>query len=138
MLQLSMYCLEDIVKREELNTRRNVLRRWIVIARECLRINNYSSVLALVAALEHTCVHRLKKTWAAIGDDITAVYAELSPFTGSNYVKLKEMVRNGPRPCLPYLGMRTILTPGDGRSLMSLHRFVSNGFGVPRGVAGQD
>lgn len=92
-----------------------MLRRWILIARECVRLNNYSSALALVAAMEHTAVHRLKRTWAALGDDATAVYAELSPFSGSNYPKLKEMVRNGPRPCLPYLGAYT-------RALLCMHR----------------
>ena len=96
--------MEDVVRRDDLALRRNVLRRWVVVAKECLRLNNYSSVLALVAALEHTAVHRLKKTWASVGDDILALYTELSPFSGANYPKLKEMVRTGPRPCVPYLG----------------------------------
>lgn len=99
-----MFVLEDVAKREDITNRRNALRRWIVVAKECLRLSNYSTVLSLVAALEHTIIHRLKKTWAALGDDVTAVYAELSPFTGSNYSKLKELVRTGPRPCVPYLG----------------------------------
>ncbi|XP_065378644.1 ral-GDS-related protein-like [Macaca fascicularis] len=57
-------CLGDHSMRAQ--DRARVVEHWIKVARECLRLNNFSSVHAIVSALRSNPIHRLHKTWAAV------------------------------------------------------------------------
>ncbi|XP_011942757.1 PREDICTED: ral-GDS-related protein-like [Cercocebus atys] len=57
-------CLGDHSMRAR--DRARVVEHWIKVARECLRLNNFSSVHAIVSALRSNPIHRLHKTWAGV------------------------------------------------------------------------
>uniref|UniRef100_A0A2K5KQP3 Ras-GEF domain-containing protein n=1 Tax=Cercocebus atys TaxID=9531 RepID=A0A2K5KQP3_CERAT len=57
--------------------RARVVEHWIKVARECLRLNNFSSVHAIVSALCSDPIHRLHKTWAAVASKSTKYLKEL-------------------------------------------------------------
>ncbi|XP_030671036.1 LOW QUALITY PROTEIN: ral-GDS-related protein-like [Nomascus leucogenys] len=46
--------------------RARVVEHWIKVARECLSLNNFSSVHAIVSALCSNPIHWLHKTWAGV------------------------------------------------------------------------
>uniref|UniRef100_H9H3T2 Ras-GEF domain-containing protein n=1 Tax=Macaca mulatta TaxID=9544 RepID=H9H3T2_MACMU len=57
--------------------RARVVEHWIKVARECLSLNNFSSVHAIVSALCSNPIHRLHKTWAAVSSKSTKYLKQL-------------------------------------------------------------
>ncbi|XP_025254778.1 LOW QUALITY PROTEIN: ral-GDS-related protein-like [Theropithecus gelada] len=68
-------CLGDHSMRAQ--DRARVVEHWIKVARECLSLNNFSSVHAIVSALCSNPIHRLHKTWAAVSSKSTKYLKEL-------------------------------------------------------------
>ncbi|XP_014398114.1 PREDICTED: ral guanine nucleotide dissociation stimulator-like isoform X2 [Myotis brandtii] len=46
--------------------RAKVVEHWIKVAKECRILRNFSSLHAILAALESVAVHRMKKTWGKV------------------------------------------------------------------------
>ncbi|CAL9700749.1 unnamed protein product [Knipowitschia caucasica] len=57
--------------------RAHVIERWIAVAQACRELKNFSSLRAILSALQSNAVYRLKKTWAAISRDNMVVFEHL-------------------------------------------------------------
>ncbi|XP_039362532.1 ral guanine nucleotide dissociation stimulator isoform X6 [Mauremys reevesii] len=58
--------------------RARVVERWIEVARECRILKNFSSLRAILSALQCNAVHRLKKTWDEVSRESFRTFHELS------------------------------------------------------------
>ncbi|NXJ37025.1 GNDS protein, partial [Ciconia maguari] len=58
--------------------RAKVVERWIEVARECRILKNFSSLRAILSALQCNAVHRLKKTWDEVLRESFRTFHELS------------------------------------------------------------
>ncbi|XP_055963965.1 ral guanine nucleotide dissociation stimulator-like 1 isoform X2 [Sorex fumeus] len=58
--------------------RARLIEKWINIAHECRVLKNFSSLRAIVSALQSNPIYRLKKTWAAVPKDQMLMFEELS------------------------------------------------------------
>uniref|UniRef100_H9GN36 Ral guanine nucleotide dissociation stimulator n=1 Tax=Anolis carolinensis TaxID=28377 RepID=H9GN36_ANOCA len=69
-------CLGDRALRPQQRAR--VLERWVEVARECRILKNFSSLRAILSALQSNAIHRLKKTWDDVSRESFRTFHELS------------------------------------------------------------
>ncbi|KPP74096.1 ral guanine nucleotide dissociation stimulator-like 1-like [Scleropages formosus] len=97
--------------------RARIIEKWISVAQECRELKNFSSLWAILSALQSNAIYRLKKTWAAVGREFIATCENLcKTFPDENCVLtsreiLQESTTGG---TVPYLGTYlTVLTMLD-------------------------
>ncbi|XP_026547959.1 ral guanine nucleotide dissociation stimulator-like, partial [Notechis scutatus] len=69
-------CLGDRMLKPQ--QRAKVVERWVEVARECRILKNFSSLRAILSALQCNAVHRLKKTWDEVSRESCRMFHELS------------------------------------------------------------
>ncbi|XP_065099644.1 ral guanine nucleotide dissociation stimulator-like isoform X2 [Paramisgurnus dabryanus] len=69
-------CLSDRTLKPAQRAR--ILEHWIQVARECRILKNFSSLRAILSALQCNPVHRLKKTWDEVSRENFRIFQELS------------------------------------------------------------
>ncbi|XP_028612825.1 ral guanine nucleotide dissociation stimulator isoform X2 [Grammomys surdaster] len=74
--------------------RARVVEHWIEVARECRVLKNFSSLYAILSALQSNAIHRLKKTWEEVSRDSFRVFQKLSEIFSdeNNYSLSRELL----------------------------------------------
>ncbi|XP_063740618.1 ral guanine nucleotide dissociation stimulator-like 1 isoform X2 [Eleginops maclovinus] len=81
--------------------RAHIIERWIHIAQECHQLKNFSSLRAILSALQSNAVYRLKKTWAAVSRESMNTFDHLcETFPDENCVLTSReiLVEDGTHP----------------------------------------
>ncbi|XP_064407889.1 ral guanine nucleotide dissociation stimulator isoform X2 [Latimeria chalumnae] len=87
--------------------RARIFEKWIRVAEECRALKNFSSLYAIVSALQSNAVHRLKKTWEETSREMLQKYEDLSEIFSEkdNYSQSRELlIQNVVQGVVPYLG----------------------------------
>nr|XP_061804573.1 ral guanine nucleotide dissociation stimulator-like [Nerophis lumbriciformis] len=76
------------------NQRARLLERWIDVARECRILKNFSSLRAILSALQCNAVHRLKRAWEEVSRESFRTFRELSEIFSddNNYSLSRELL----------------------------------------------
>ncbi|XP_062063272.1 ral guanine nucleotide dissociation stimulator [Lepus europaeus] len=74
--------------------RARVVEHWIEVARECRLLKNFSSLYAILSALQSNAIHRLKKTWEEVSRDSFRIFQKLSEIFSdeNNYSLSRELL----------------------------------------------
>ncbi|KAM6217971.1 ral guanine nucleotide dissociation stimulator-like 1 isoform 1-T1 [Rhynchocyon petersi] len=93
---LTKCVVSTILGGKELKTqqRAKIIEKWINIAHECRLLKNFSSLRAIVSALQSNSIYRLKKTWAAVPKDRMLMFEELSDIFSdhNNHLTSRELL----------------------------------------------
>ncbi|CAN9514207.1 unnamed protein product [Ophioblennius macclurei] len=86
-------CLWPTVLRSQQRAR--LLEKWISVAEECRARKNFSSLYAIVSALQSSSIHRLRRTWQEADRGTVRRYEELSEIFSDkdNYSQSRELLK---------------------------------------------
>ncbi|KAI2611638.1 ras GEF [Hypoxylon fragiforme] len=104
---LSNLVADTILQYPEVKKRAVVIKQWIKIAHQCLELNNYDGLMAIVCSLNNSVISRLRKTWELVSlkrrEMLKSLQAIVEP--ASNNKVLRARLQGHVPPCLPFLGM---------------------------------
>lgn len=102
--RMAAWVVGVILREPDLLKRSQILANMIRVAERLLELRNYNGVMQIIASLSKTEVMRLKKTWAALPKASRAAYESLHQLLDKNCARLRELYREAPMPCIPYIG----------------------------------
>ena len=85
----------------------NILKKVILIAEECLQLQNYDTLMAIVSSLNSASVHRLRKTFDELPKGIKAKLDVLISLMSNadNFGQYRQKLQSTDRPAIPFLGI---------------------------------
>jgi len=97
----------SIVNEEKLTDRVKVFSKFIEIGEWCHKLHNYNTLMAIIAGLTHTAVHRLKDTKANLPTQHVQTLESLTTLMSStkSYQAYRQDQRACSAPSLPYIGV---------------------------------
>ena len=133
---LANLVIDTILHLEDVKRRAVVIKQWVKIASRCLELNNYDSLMAILASLNTSMVARLKKTWELVSVKTKARFDELKLITdhARNYAVLRQRLQDHVAPCIPFVGMYltdlTFVDAGNGATRQLPGECGENGIAV--------
>jgi len=119
---ISFLIAQDILQPDS-ETRTKAIERWLLVAAKCKKINNFNSLMEVLAALGMSCISRLKKSWKALPENVSSQYEELDNIMDMNknyksYRRELEKATSANSPCVPYVGviLRDLLFIEEGNA----------------------
>ena len=98
-----------ILSEADVKKRARVVERFIEVGMECLKLQNFDSMLAITSSLQSPPVDRLKKTWALLSEQHTQDADALKRYSDprKNSANLRELIANSApnKPALPFIGL---------------------------------
>ncbi|XP_023586612.1 ral guanine nucleotide dissociation stimulator isoform X2 [Trichechus manatus latirostris] len=110
-------CLGD--RNMKATDRARVVEHWIEVARECRILKNFSSLHAVLSALQSNAIHRLKKTWEEVSRESFRIFQKLSEIFSdeNNYSLSRELLIKEGTSKFATLEMTTRRAPKRQREL---------------------
>ncbi|KAF2971443.1 hypothetical protein GQX73_g2084 [Xylaria multiplex] len=104
---LSNLVADTILQYPEVKKRAAVIKQWIKIANQCLELNNYDGLMAIICSLNSSVISRLRKTWDIINPKRRELFRTLNAIVepANNNRVLRTRLQGHVPPCLPFLGM---------------------------------
>ncbi|KAI3639860.1 hypothetical protein MIR68_002174 [Amoeboaphelidium protococcarum] len=124
----------QVVLTRKLSDRVEVIKRFIQVAFECVKMRNYNSCFEIVAGLNMGSVSRMKHTWKALPKKYSDAWLQLNALVSSegNYKVYRNtiaMYTNSGVPMVPYLGMylSDLTFVEDGNPVYSSAHYLNAG-----------
>ncbi|KAF9987039.1 hypothetical protein BGZ75_001077 [Mortierella antarctica] len=118
--KIIIWVTDTIVDEQDVKKRIGVVKHWIEVGEECLRLNNYDTLFAISSAIESTPVKRLYNTWEGINKAYYDRSTQLRKIVSNelNYSVYRARLKTVQAPCIPFLGiyLTTITYIEDGNS----------------------
>ena len=98
---------DTILGPDDPKKRATVIKHWSKVASQCLALNNYESLMAIMCSLNSSVVQRLKRTWEVVSKKTKARLDELNSVVdfSRNHASLRSRLEKPVAPCLPFLGI---------------------------------
>ncbi|KAG0347911.1 hypothetical protein BG004_006560 [Podila humilis] len=105
--KITIWVTDTIVDETDVKKRIGVVKHWIEVGEECLKINNFDTLTAISCAIESTPVKRLYNTWEGISKSYVERSVQLRKMISSdmNYSVYRAKLKTVQAPCIPFLGL---------------------------------
>jgi hypothetical protein len=131
--QVGNWVASTILTFDELEQRVDALEQFILIAKHCLDLRNYSSMMAIImAGLGSAPIRRLHRTWEGVSKVHMEMFKQMDTIleSKSNYKNYRDKLSITPVPAVPYIGvfLKDLTFIADGNpdyirgGLVNLHK----------------
>ncbi|KAI5806975.1 ras guanine nucleotide exchange factor domain-containing protein [Geopyxis carbonaria] len=105
--QLTNWVAEMILSQTEPRKRVMVIKHFVTVAEKCRQLNNFSTLTSILAALQTSAIHRLRRTWEHVPQRTQTVLEGMNTLMGAsmNFAEYREMLHIVNPPCVPFLGV---------------------------------
>jgi hypothetical protein len=120
-----------ILRENDLKRRCNVLKHFILVADKCYSLNNFNTVMSILAGFNSSPIHRLKRTWEQLSKKINDIFENLERVINpqKNYAQYRENLHSVNPPCVPFLGVYltdlTFIEDGNTNNLKSNNKLIN-------------
>ncbi|KAI8911038.1 ras guanine nucleotide exchange factor domain-containing protein [Gorgonomyces haynaldii] len=104
--QITGWVAHTILSETDVKRRSKILLYFITVAEKCRELNNYNTLMTILAAFNSSPIHRLKKTWDLVPQKIMSGLDNLKDLMNSikNFNSYRNALRHSNPPCVPFLG----------------------------------
>ncbi|GAA5929320.1 uncharacterized protein JCM15063_004119 [Sporobolomyces koalae] len=104
---ITRWVTETILAQDDQKKRASIIKHFIATAERCLALNNFSTLIHIIAGLNSTPVHRLRRTWESVSQKSIVSLGVLNNIMrpDKNYKEYRDVLRKAAPPCVPFLGV---------------------------------
>jgi len=120
-----------ILRENDIRRRSEVLKHFILVADKCYGLNNFNTVMSILAGFNSSPIHRLKRTWELLSNKVTVIFENLEKVINpqKNYAQYRENLHSVNPPCVPFLGVYltdlTFIEDGNTNNLKSNNQLIN-------------
>eukprot|EP01125_Pyxidicula_operculata_P009084 TRINITY_DN3004_c0_g1_i2.p1 TRINITY_DN3004_c0_g1~~TRINITY_DN3004_c0_g1_i2.p1 ORF type:complete len:700 (+),score=202.82 TRINITY_DN3004_c0_g1_i2:824-2923(+) len=98
---------ENLVREDKFKKRCKIFSKFVEIASDLLRINNFSSAMAVMSGLQNAACYRLNWTKESMNNKVKTKYDELAKLldVNKNHQNYRELLKHSVPPCLPHFAI---------------------------------
>lgn len=105
--ELTNWVAYVILKHNDAKKRAAAVKYFVTVADHCRQCNNFSSMMAIVSALQSATIHRMKRTWAAVSgrthESLTGMNKLMS--SHGNFHDYRHVLASVSLPVVPFFGV---------------------------------
>ncbi|GAA6010375.1 hypothetical protein JCM11491_006292 [Sporobolomyces phaffii] len=104
---ITRWVTETILAQDDQKKRATIVKHFIAVAERCLSLNNFSTLIHIIAGLNSTPIHRLRRTWESVSQKAMVSLGVLNNIMrpDKNYKEYRDVLRKAAPPCVPFLGV---------------------------------
>ncbi|KAI9101686.1 ras guanine nucleotide exchange factor domain-containing protein [Phlyctochytrium arcticum] len=105
-LKITGWVASSILLEKDIKKRAQIMKQFILIADRCRSMNNFNTLMSVLAGLNSAPIHRLKRTWDLLSARSHAALDNLRKTMNptKNFSHYRESLHSANPPCVPFLG----------------------------------
>ncbi|TPX32233.1 hypothetical protein SmJEL517_g04638 [Synchytrium microbalum] len=131
--KITGWVASNILSERDIKKRALMIKHFIMIAERCRALNNFNSLMSILAGLQSSPIHRLRRTWDLLpvksNQSLDTLRRLMNPT--KNFTTYRESLKSVTPPCVPFLGVYltdlTFIEDGNPDVLRSNSRLINFG-----------
>jgi len=105
--QVTSWVALTILQETDIKKRAANLKHFIYIADKCYALNNFNTLMSILAGFNSAPIHRLRRTWDLLSSRVMSILESLKKLMdrNKNFSNYREQLHSVNPPCVPYLGI---------------------------------
>jgi len=105
--QVTGWVAITVLQELDIKKRASILKHFIYIAEKCYTLNNFNTLMSILAGFNSAPIHRLRRTWDLLNSKHITVLDSLKKIMdrNKNFSTYREQLHSVNPPCVPFLGV---------------------------------